>query len=269
MIELISTRKRGFTLIELLVVISIIALLIAILLPALSSARQSARNLQCLSICRQHAFATVALTTDNKGQLIEYSLNRLFMVDVQAYFGGLELESVLCPETMTPDLSTAGNSAVPGTAALAHSRVVQPTASASSRVRVISSYGLNGYLYSTDSPSGAGWQYGNVRRGSLITQSDWWGTTMDDVSDTSRVPMYADAMWPDFYPHYNDLPLNAEGLVNHFSVAGLGRVAFERHKGPVNNVSYVDGHAESVGIADLWRQRWYRDFEPRVVSLPW
>jgi len=262
--------RKAFTLIELLVVISIISLLIAILLPALSSARRSARNIQCLSIARQHAFATSALSTDNKGQLMDYSLSRLFMVDVQAYFGGLELESVLCPETTPPDLSSAGNSAVPGSAILAHSRVVQPTSNASSRVRIVSSYGFNGYLYSTDSPSGAGWQYGTVRRGGLVTQADWWGTTIGSVNVPSRVPMYTDAMWPDFFPHDNDgVPSNSNGLLNHFSAAGLARIAFERHEGPVNSLSYVDGHAESVGIADLWQQKWHRGFEPRVVSLPW
>ncbi len=61
------SHRRGFTLIELLVVISIIALLIALLLPALRKARESARNMQCLSNCRQIGIAMHAYCDDYDG----------------------------------------------------------------------------------------------------------------------------------------------------------------------------------------------------------
>ena len=65
---------RAFTLIELLVVISIIALLIAILLPALSAATTAARQSQCLSNMRQLSVAYYAYSTDAKGKLMGGSI---------------------------------------------------------------------------------------------------------------------------------------------------------------------------------------------------
>ncbi len=66
-----STRGRlayhtpgGFTLIELLVVISIVALLIAVLLPALQGARDAARSVACLSGLRQMGIANTLYRQD-------------------------------------------------------------------------------------------------------------------------------------------------------------------------------------------------------------
>ncbi|MEM9883469.1 MAG: DUF1559 domain-containing protein [Planctomycetota bacterium] len=61
----ITTRPPAFTLIELLVVISIIALLIGLLLPALAGAREAARSAACLSNLRQLLIADAVYANDH------------------------------------------------------------------------------------------------------------------------------------------------------------------------------------------------------------
>jgi prepilin-type N-terminal cleavage/methylation domain-containing protein len=69
MLSQMPGRARAFSLLELLIVIAIIALLVALLLPALSGASRRAREVKCLSNCRQLGDAFLLYGASNRSWL--------------------------------------------------------------------------------------------------------------------------------------------------------------------------------------------------------
>jgi prepilin-type N-terminal cleavage/methylation domain-containing protein/prepilin-type processing-associated H-X9-DG protein len=104
-----TSRKSGFTLIELLVVIGIIALLLAILLPALGSARSKAYTLKCLTNLKAMETAHWMYITANNGRLIQAGLSHggahanegvAWLNTLQSYYSSQLLAR--CPEDSSP-----------------------------------------------------------------------------------------------------------------------------------------------------------------------
>ena len=258
--------RKAFTLIELLVVISIIALLIALLLPALGAARRSARNAVCLTTTRQQSIAHNVWLAERKERLMAWDANGYFewVTQIEEYSSS-PAGIFLCPEAST--WQSWGNGYVNNTRGDA-------THPWSYGEPFVASYGLNGFVYDINdgTDNASNWQKPDTPN----DKTYWWGSLVSQINEPSSVPFTADAMWPVGWPEHQDNP-PADGRGT--SVVGPGggsgnntfvRFLFDRHPSTTTNVSFIDGHSESVTIPGMWQLKWSRKFDTNTdVSIDW
>jgi prepilin-type processing-associated H-X9-DG protein len=120
------------------------------------------------------------------------------------------------------------------------------------------SYGTNGWAFSDESVTDPA-----TRERKITT-----GTKQPET-----VPVAADAMYEWSTPEEADLPgrnLTAPDLMEPArSVHPFGMMVFcmVRH-GRAVNVVFLDGHAATTPLEDLWRLKWHNQWVPRDVKLP-
>ncbi len=257
--------KKGFTLIELLVVIAIIAMLLAILLPSLARAKKQTQAVICRSNLKQWALVFSLYAFDNDDSFPQgYRGNGVNAEDAWLlgatlpYYKDLNLR--MCPSTKPPK---AGDTDLPGGTFI--------------------DWGPY-----PDSPSGAEWydayatgSYGfNQWCADVPARANWWGLPHDNairkmsVKDAYSIPLVLDSVFVDTAVRDTDAPpSNTEHEQDRYSADwdtnAMKYYCIDRHSGGIN-AAFVDLSARHVGIKELYRLKWHKNFiKSSVPSAGW
>ena len=252
--------KKAFTLIELLVVIAIIALLLSVLMPALQKTKDQARTLMCSSNNRTLMQAYLIYLTEYDNKFLPYydqvsgTSTNLWMNSISEIIEDMKANR-FCPmaseSKIYPDMPAIGTSKEPW-------RWEGPDGTA------YGSYGVNGWLYGPDDP----W---------AEPYPDLDYNTIDDMKNSSRIPVFADSIWVDGWPRdtddfqsaiLTDPDIFEFGYFRHGMNQNMGRFFIGRH-GRRITISFFDGHAKPVQLEKMWTFAWHRSFEIRDdIEMP-
>jgi prepilin-type processing-associated H-X9-DG protein len=235
--------------------------MIAILLPALSAARQEANRVKCLSNMRNMAFAQAMYVADNRGWLVQAGLGHGSEVEDEelTWFNTLNRYYTnklvaRCPSDISPfwDLPVAGSNPP--------------------RFRR-TSYGLNGFLVQQFCPWGPG--FSEVPANGLYKKIEQIRRPSETIQFVEMIygGQYAaaDHTHPNLFatPTTPDVAIPAR--VNDQAKANsTGQVQINAHGRPrrfagwdsVANYAYLDGHAASERLRDVFGSIYINRFDP-------
>ena len=215
-----SRHFRAFTLVELLVVIGIIALLISVLLPSLAKAREQAASVKCLSNLRQLAQSTFAYIAENRGV---YPIAYWDYNDGFATQWDFIIKTESGKKTYRPGVLFGQRG---GTEVVLCPRYEPSKADGDD---------YTGYNYNTS-------YLGGRKLGTELYPSAKHG----QARNPAQTAMFGDAGFGITTNRYMRAPFKSEHDRSEYIVLAAGGQSF-RHRG-ATNVSYVDGHAETVNI---------------------
>jgi len=257
----IMPRRRGFTLIELLVVVAIIALLIAILLPSLAKAKKQANTTRCLANVRGIGMALPIYSTD-WGVIFNYNgSGSNFWVNILRQYATID-KIRTCPEAVSLSIYPADTQGDSTHSWGSPNNTVWGTDPITGK-GYSGSYGMNGWD-----------EYG-------FTTSPNGHTHMPNKLPYARgstdAPAFADCLWPDGWPDETQpappAPAATWAASNYQGSTTWGdtdiwRFFMSRHNRNIN-VSFLDGHAATVPLPNLWTLKWYPDWpisNPMTIS---
>jgi prepilin-type processing-associated H-X9-DG protein len=231
-------KPGAFTLVELLVVIGMIALLIALLLPALGKARRAGVRTQCLSNIRQLQIAQIAYAAANRNLLVvagDGTEQGSWIGLLQPYAGAKLVRRCPGDASIYFDTPLAG------------------------QLRT-TSYAINNYVSPTHGPPGLPpfKKISQVPHSSNVIQ-------FVELAEAGSYAIADHVHVQDFYYVLSPQPNLTIGLIS--KQMPLGRHGGGKGKWQsMLNYSFLDGHAESLPVTDVYRDPQQNRFDPAVAK---
>ena len=286
-----AADHNGFSLIELMVVIAIIAILAALLLPALSAAKSKAQRNRCASNVRQ--MTTSAFMYQQDYGSITYGGTATVWLQAMANNIPAFSQARFCPIATEPPAGITPNSLWHGFADRCwvwNAPTVTPISPTNE-----GSYTLNGWLYDPKVNNPQQW-VPDSPAGSYFGKDS-------NIKYPATTPELGDGNWPDCWP--NNMPGQVDGASTpqgsgHCNLyngeqqnypagvknAPIGRYLIARHgsfpstaaprfiASPYSsrlpgaiNLSFADGHTETVKLFRLWTLTWSGNSVPQGQPL--
>ena len=244
-------KRKAFTLIELLMVIAIIALLMAILMPALARAKNMAKTVICQSNLKQWSVLLTMMLDDKDGRFPDSTGgDENWISATRRYdksFGGIKV----CPLATRKSRVQTGIANINGGLFEAWGILPGPGAPGSGyhwmRRYEYGSYGINGWT-------------------SNQKDSRYWRSV--GLRGADKIPVILDCTMWGALPSVTDLPPDFEDMTLTGFPSGMGQFCLNRHVKKLNGL-FMDWSVRSIGLKELWRLKWDRQYDTAAASPTW
>jgi len=260
----VSNRRNkrfltAFTLIELLMVIAIIALLMSILIPVVGRARQLVKAVICRSNLRQWGIIFLEYTGDNNGFFHEgwdasapsWGFEKQW-TEVLRPYSGPSSNFWCCPMAARPMCDKDGNLTRGVSYTFLAWGIFKGGYFGIGDYDNYGSYGINGWVC-------------NPPRGKEPGRKREYFWRSASVRRANSIPLFLDGAFVNQWPYDYDMPPLFDGQGAYGGSNHIGRFRLNRHNGFINGL-FVDFSARKIGLKELWKLKWHRDFD---LNGPW